>query len=140
MTLHAQSTGTVQARVKFVIGALGGVATATGHHLPGTWIENPFPDGMAEGHMVTVTITAYSIDWPTHHRRVVGAMSGMAITTTLGALMAEGGFLMTDKCRLMACPADMTLLAFEQALVITGMRRVTSDTAIGAITHQMVVG
>lgn len=139
MTLNTECALATERGVILVIAPLGGMTTATGHHLPGAGIEYIGADRMTEGCMVTMTVTTDLIDRPTHHRRMVGAMGGMAIAATLGAFMAEGGILMADKGRLMAFTADMTLLAFEQALIITGMGRMTGGTAIGSVAHQMVV-
>jgi hypothetical protein len=64
----------------------------------------------------------------------------MAVITGIGKRVLELYCLVPLECRFVALSTDMALLAFEQPLIITGMRRVTSHTAIVTVSNQMVVG
>lgn len=63
----------------------------------------------------------------------------MAVVTRAIHLMRKFGSIQPFESRLMASPTDMALLSLEQPLVVAGMGRMTSDTTVVTVTHQMIV-
>ena len=139
MTLNTERFSAAEPGVEGIIGPLGRMATAAGHHLPGARIENVLADRVSKGGVFAVTGGADIIYRCLEHGRMVGAMRGMAVVAAIGFLMTELRLRVALEGRLMTGAANMALLPFEQPGIIAGMGGMTGHTAIIAITDQMVV-
>ena len=73
------------------------------------------------------------------HGGMVRTVRGMAVVAGVGRHMIEFSRFMTFEGGLVTSPADVPLLALKQPFIISGMGRMTGDTAIFLVTHQMVM-
>ena len=139
VTLDTQIPITVKPYMESVIGSLRSMTARAGHHLPGPRIINIFPDRMGKGAMQPVTFVAHVVDRSLDHVRMIGTVRCMAVATGSRHFMLEGSRIVSFKCIGMTGAANITLLAFQQALVIACMRRVTCDAAVILVPDQMIV-
>ena len=139
MALDTQRFFAIETGMIIVVGALAGMATRTGHDLPRSWIEDIFADRMGELAVLRMAFTADRVHRGLGHGGMVRTVRGMAVVTGVGHHMIVFCRLMTLESGLMTSPADVPLFALEQPFIISGMGRMTGDTAIFLVTHQMVM-
>ena len=140
MALDTQGLFTVKPGMVVVVGALAGMATRTGHHLAGARVEYFFTYGVIEETMLPMTFTAYTIDRCFGHCRMIGTMWRMAVIAGICKLMAIFcGIVPLEGC-FVALAADITLLAFQQSLIIACVWGMTGHTSVILVTNKMVMG
>ena len=70
---------------------------------------------------------------------MVGTMRRVAVVAGVCFLMLEGRRLPSLERIFVASAADIALLAFEQALVVAGVRSMAGNAAVFPISHKMIV-
>jgi hypothetical protein len=140
MTLHTQIPITVETYMEFVAAAFGRMTARTGHHLAGARVEDILSNGMSKRPMQPMAFIADLIDGGLDHVRMVRAVRCMAVSA--GACQFVLEFCRNGPLEgvLVAGTADVALLAFEQPLLIAGVRRMASGTTVFPVPHQMIVG
>ena len=140
MTLDTKGLFAIEPGMVVVVGALAGMATRTGHHLAGARVEYFFTYRVIEKTMLPMTFTANSIDRCFSHCRMIGTMWGMAVIAGICKLMAVFCSIVPFESCFVALAADMTLLAFQQSLIITGVGGMAGHTSVISVTNKMVMG
>lgn len=139
MALDTQSFLPLKAGVVVKICALAGMTAATGHHLTGSWVEDIFADRMGKDSVTVMTFATDIIDLPLEHRWVIRTVRCMTIVAGICHLVLFFLLLIAGKGCFMTASTDMTLFSFEEAIVISCMRRMTGHTTIIFVTNQMIM-
>jgi hypothetical protein len=140
VTLDTKGLFAIEPGMVVVIGAFAGMATRTGHHLAGARIEYFFAYGVIEKTMFPMTFTAYRIDRGFGHCRMIGTVWRMAVVAGICQLVAIFCSIVPFESCFVALAADMTLLAFQQPLIIAGVRGMTGHASVIFVADKMIVG
>ena len=87
MALDTQRFFAVETGMILVLGTFAGVATRTGHHLPRSWVEDIFADGMSKLAVFRMAFTADLVHRGLGHGGVVRTVRRMAVVTGVCHLM-----------------------------------------------------
>ena len=139
MALDTQRFFAIKPGMIIVFGALAGMAARAGHHLPGSRVEDILADRMSKLGVFRMAFTADLVHRSLGHGGVVRTVRCMAVVTGVGHHMTVFCRLVTLESGFVASPTDVTLLALEQPLIISGMWRMTGHTPVFSVSHQVVM-
>ena len=139
MALDTQRFFAIKTGMIIVLGALAGMATRAGHHLPGSWVEDILANGMSKLGVFCMAFTAHLVHRSLGHGGMIRTVWCMTVITGVCHLMTEFSSLMTLESGFMAGPTDVTLLALEQPLVISSVWSMAGRTPVFPVSHQVIM-